>query len=126
MFRYAVLSAAALALLVPHLASAQEAPSSWSVEAKIGAVSDYRYRGVSLSGEDPVVQGGVTAWHSASGFYGSVWASTIEPYGLDANGEGAEVASLEVRRELALLDGIGVQQGGDQLGHALAGADDVG
>lgn len=90
MFRLAV-SSAALALVVPHHAPAQEAASSWSVEAKIGAVSDYRYRGVSLSGEDPAVQGGVTAWHSASGFYGSVWASTIEPYGLDANGEGAEV-----------------------------------
>ncbi len=91
MLRRIVLSTAVLLLFAPQIALAQQGASPWSVEAKIGAVTDYRFRGVSLSAGDPAVQGGVTAWHAGSGFYGSVWASTIEAYGLDASGEGAEV-----------------------------------
>lgn len=61
-----------------------------SVEGEIGVVSDYRFRGVSLSDDDPAVQGGLTA-SLASGAYGSVWASTIDEYGAGADGKGATV-----------------------------------
>ena len=40
-------------------------------------VSDYRYRGVSLSHGRPAVQGSVTLEHD-SGLYAEVWASTLE------------------------------------------------
>jgi uncharacterized protein (TIGR02001 family) len=41
-------------------------------------VSDYRFRGISLSGKDPAIQGGLEA--SANGFYAGVWASNIALY----------------------------------------------
>lgn len=39
-------------------------------------MSDYRFRGVSLSGGEPALQAGVTVEH-ASGLYVGTWASTI-------------------------------------------------
>lgn len=83
--------AALAGLVVATPAFARQTASPWSVETSVGVVSDYRYRGVSLSGEDPALQAGLTAWHASSGFYGSVWASTIEEYGLDSSGDGAEI-----------------------------------
>lgn len=79
----------ALALATAAPAVAQDA-GSWSVEGRIGAVSDYRDRGYALSAEDPVVQGEVTASH-ASGLYGGVWGSGIEEYGIGADGDGARI-----------------------------------
>ncbi len=84
----AVAFAAAVVVAAP--AAAQTADPAWTFAGTAGAVSDYRYRGISLSGEDIAVQGGLTASH-ASGFYGDVYVSSIEEYGLDANGDGSEV-----------------------------------
>ncbi len=42
----------------------------------IGGVTDYRYRGISQSRQQPALQGGVD-W-SANGFYVGSWASTIQ------------------------------------------------
>ncbi len=64
--------------------------SSWTLNGSVGAVSDYRFRGVSLSDERPALQAGLTASH-ASGFYGDVFVSTIDEYGIGADGDGAEV-----------------------------------
>jgi uncharacterized protein (TIGR02001 family) len=65
-------------------------PKGVSLDYDIGVVSDYRYRGLTLSDKAPAVQGGVTA-SAASGLYGSVWASTIDEYGVGADGKGATV-----------------------------------
>jgi uncharacterized protein (TIGR02001 family) len=46
------------------------------LSGEIGAVSDYRFRGVSLSGGHPAVQASVTAEHE-SGLYAGLWASTL-------------------------------------------------
>ncbi len=89
--RFPLLSVFALTLSAAPAATAQETPSGWSLETEIGVVTDYRFRGISLSGNDPAVQGGVTAWNAGSGLYGSVWVSSIEEYGLDASGDGAEI-----------------------------------
>lgn len=51
--------------------------SEISVSANVALVSDYRFRGVSLSGGDFAVQGGVDVAHS-SGFYVGTWASSLE------------------------------------------------
>ncbi|MGV9010005.1 TorF family putative porin [Brevundimonas sp.] len=64
--------------------------SDWSVSGTAGVVSDYRYRGYSLSGERPAFQGGLTAGH-ASGLYGDVFVSTIDEYGVGSDGDGADV-----------------------------------
>jgi uncharacterized protein (TIGR02001 family) len=47
--------------------------------------SDYVFRGVSLSEEDPAVQGSIDYTHD-SGFYGSIWGSNID-YGSDYDGD---------------------------------------
>jgi uncharacterized protein (TIGR02001 family) len=51
-----------------------EAPVVLSLD--LGAVSDYRFRGVSLSGRDPAIQGEVSAEHE-TGAHLALWGSTI-------------------------------------------------
>ncbi|WP_425994218.1 TorF family putative porin [Caulobacter sp. DWR1-3-2b1] len=75
--------------VTPFAALAAE-PAAMSLDYELGVVSDYRYRGLSLSDERPALQGGVTA-SLASGFYGSVRASTTDEYCAGADGEGATV-----------------------------------
>lgn len=58
-------------------AFAQDAPEDISVSANVALTTDYRFRGVSLSGGDPAIQGGITVSHS-SGIYVSTWSSSIE------------------------------------------------
>lgn len=73
--------AAALALpVVPTLAHADLA-------FNVGAVSDYRYRGISQTRLKPAVQGGVD--FSSGGFYLGAWGSTVK-WIKDAGG-GADV-----------------------------------
>lgn len=55
-------------------AAGAEAPVTLSLD--LGVVSDYRFRGVSLSGQDPAVQGEISAEHE-SGAHAGLWASTI-------------------------------------------------
>ena len=78
----ASLSLGTVALSTPVFAQekAEEAPEEATKPITItgGAtvVSDYRFRGVSLSGEDPTLQGTVTVAHE-SGFYVGVWGSGL-------------------------------------------------
>ena len=46
------------------------------VSGSVGAVSDYRYRGYSLSAGDPTLQAGI-AWDGASGAYAGLFASGV-------------------------------------------------
>lgn len=82
--------AAAAAFIPAGAALAQdgeaEADPSVTVAGSVGIVSDYRFRGVSLSGGDPAVQGGVTVTHD-SGFYVGTWASSIDDGGADIYGD---------------------------------------
>lgn len=68
----------------------QNAPftSEWALDVTAGAVSDYRYRGLSLSDSGPAAQARVTLSHR-SGVYGDAYLSTIDEYGVDADGKGA-------------------------------------
>ena len=67
-------------------AQAEVVPAQWSLSGEAGVVSDYRFRGISLSGRDPAVQGGLTVEH-ASGLYAGVWGSTIAETGAGADAE---------------------------------------
>lgn len=60
-------------------ASAVEAQEtkSWSFSGDVAAVSDYRYRGVSLTDNDPALQAEATI-SAANGLYGYGWASSID------------------------------------------------
>jgi uncharacterized protein (TIGR02001 family) len=60
----------------PALAQDAEEPSSVTVSGNVALVSDYRFRGVSLSDGDPAIQGGITVTHD-SGFYIGTWASSL-------------------------------------------------
>ena len=56
------------------LAATPAAAADWSAE--IGLVSDYRYRGLSLSNGKPAVQGTLSVEHD-SGAYAELWASSL-------------------------------------------------
>lgn len=60
-------------------AAATDQPAAtppYTLAFNVGAVTDYRYRGISQSHLDPALQGGVDFTHS-SGFYLGAWASSI-------------------------------------------------
>lgn len=57
-----------------------------TVTGGVTLVSDYRFRGVSLSGGDPALQGTVNINHE-SGFYIGTWASSIDDGGTDFYGD---------------------------------------
>ena len=80
------LAAMVTSLAVPSLTHAQDAAddSGVTVSANVALTTDYRFRGVSLSGGDPAIQGGVDVAHE-SGFYVGTWASSID--GGDTYGE---------------------------------------
>jgi uncharacterized protein (TIGR02001 family) len=90
MRRGVVALAAGAALAFGSGAFAEETPpvKAWSLSGNVGLVSDYQYRGYSLSGSDPAVQGGLTL-DGPHGFYFGVWGSAIEEYGVDGDGDGA-------------------------------------
>jgi len=68
-----VLAAALAASVLPTLALAEDSsPLSFNV----GAVSDYRYRGISQSRLGPALQGG--ADYAQGPFYAGTWLSTIQ------------------------------------------------
>ena len=80
------LAAAAAALLASTLAAPAAAADS-SVAFNVGAVTDYRYRGISQSRLKPALQGGVD--YTAGGFYAGAWGSTIQ--WIKDGGGGADV-----------------------------------
>lgn len=76
------LAAATTALLAVSVASTAQAqdtapPSDLEVSGEVALVTDYRFRGVSLSAGDPAIQGGIEVAHS-SGFYVGTWGSSID------------------------------------------------
>ncbi|MGB7373793.1 TorF family putative porin [Pontixanthobacter sp.] len=68
---------AACAVLSSTSAIAQEEDSSISVSANVALTSEYRFRGVDLSGGELAIQGGVDVAHD-SGFYIGTWASSLD------------------------------------------------
>jgi uncharacterized protein (TIGR02001 family) len=70
--------AAALLLVSGAVANAE-------VTGTVGVVSDYDFRGVSLSAKDPALQGSID-WASESGFYVGAWGSNID-YGPGVDGD---------------------------------------
>jgi uncharacterized protein (TIGR02001 family) len=63
---------------VPAFADEETAPpSEFTVTGNAVLVTDYRFRGLSLSGGDPAIQGSINLNHS-SGFYVGTWASSLE------------------------------------------------
>jgi uncharacterized protein (TIGR02001 family) len=57
-------------------AEEEEASGPFELELNLTGVSDYRFRGVSLSDKDPAFQPSITLSHE-SGLYASVWGSNV-------------------------------------------------
>lgn len=74
----ATLAAVAAMTSVPAFAQdTEEASGPIEVSGNVAIVSDYRFRGVSFSGGDFALQGGIDVAHE-SGFYVGTWGSTID------------------------------------------------
>lgn len=74
-----------MALAAPlHAQEAAEEEASFSVDAAVGLVSDYRFRGYSLSDKDPAIQPELAVSHT-SGIYAYVFGSTL------AENDGADI-----------------------------------
>lgn len=81
MIRLPIMTLAATAVAVlstPAAAQAAPAPDI-TISGGASVVSDYRFRGISQTDKDEALQGTFTVAHS-SGFYGTVWGSSIDDY----------------------------------------------
>jgi len=71
---------------VPAFADETDAPSDITVTGNVALVTDYRFRGLSLSGGDVAIQGSINVNHS-SGLYVGTWASSLEDSAVYGNAE---------------------------------------
>jgi uncharacterized protein (TIGR02001 family) len=67
----------ALVLSAP-VVSAEEGDSPHEFSANVALTTDYMYRGLTQSNEDPAIQGGFDYSYTPFGFYAGVWASSLE------------------------------------------------
>lgn len=65
------------ATATPAFAQEEEAEGPITISGGVTLISDYRFRGVSLSGEDFAVQPTITVSHE-SGFYAGLWGSNLD------------------------------------------------
>jgi uncharacterized protein (TIGR02001 family) len=77
------MSAAGAAVLCAGAAAAQDSP--WTITGTVGLTSNYMFRGISQTFNDPALFGSATFAHS-SGFYAGFWGSSID-FGDDADFE---------------------------------------
>jgi len=96
------LFALAFALALSGQAVAAEG-DDLEVDGEVALVSDYRFRGISLTGLEPALQAGVTVSH-ASGLYVGAWTSNISESGGGANAEVDFIAGFALEKGPASLD----------------------
>jgi uncharacterized protein (TIGR02001 family) len=80
--RFSMISFGALMLAstAPAMAQDETAPApAITINGSATVVSDYKFRGISQTDGNFAVQGGITISHE-SGFYASVWGSSIDDY----------------------------------------------
>ncbi len=79
-FKSMVLAVCAMLIAVPSIVSAEH-----SLSANVALTTDYVWRGISQTDEDPAIQGGFD-WEHSSGFSAGVWGSNVD-FGDDASME---------------------------------------
>lgn len=82
MLALASLAAPALTVATPAFAQEDETSGPLDIEFTLAAVSDYRFRGISLSDKDPAFQPELSISHE-SGVYLTLWGSNIADNGGD-------------------------------------------
>jgi uncharacterized protein (TIGR02001 family) len=85
LFAATLFASTALAATPAFAQDQTDPPSEFTFTGGATLVTDYRFRGLSLSGGDPAIQGTIGVSHS-SGFYVGVWASSLEQDPLDIYG----------------------------------------
>lgn len=70
------LLAIALVLSTPVVSAEGDSPHEFS--ANVALTTDYRFRGISQTSEDPALQGGFDYSYTPVGFYAGVWASNLD------------------------------------------------
>lgn len=99
-----VLAGAAFAA-TPAMAQDEETPIV-TVTGNVALVTDYRFRGVGLSGGDLAIQGGITL-NTAPGFYVGAWASSLA----DSPAYGEVELDLVGGWAGEVTDGVGIDVG---------------
>ena len=79
MYALALVASAYAAPAAAQDAAPEPAASPFTINGGATLVSDYRFRGISQTNRKPAVQGSFTVGH-ASGFYATVWGSSIDDY----------------------------------------------
>lgn len=75
--RFAILSGLApIVVLISPPVHAQEESPAITVSGGVTLISDYRFRGISLTGKDPAIQGTINLAHK-SGVYVGTWGSSL-------------------------------------------------
>lgn len=82
----ATLFAGSAMAATPAFADETDPPADITVTGNVTMVTDYRFRGISLSGGDAAVQGAINVNHS-SGFYVGAWGSSLEDSAVYGNME---------------------------------------
>ncbi len=77
----------AFALVCAATPAFADEEGAWSIEGNVAAMSDYVWRGVSQSQEDPAAQAELTLSHE-SGFYAGAFLSTVDFTGPDDEDDG--------------------------------------
>jgi uncharacterized protein (TIGR02001 family) len=95
-------SASLAVLMVATPALADDEASPVTINGTATVVSDYRFRGISQTDKLPALQGSITVSHE-SGFYASVWGSSVSGY---------VVSGLNTSQELDLILGFKKTSGG--------------
>jgi len=113
-----VLSAPLFAQETPAVAEAPAAPAAASLTYNLGAISDYRYRGISQTRLHPAVQGGADWTDPARGWYAGTWLSSIT-WARDAGGGGSVEMDVYGGKRGELGGGVSYDVG--VLGYAYPG-----
>lgn len=112
---FALAALALTAAATPALAQDDTAPPpAFKVTGGATLISDYRFRGLTQTNEEPAVQGTVTVT-TRPGFYAGTWASTIDG-GLDGStplltGYGSAEVDLFAGFTKTLPSGVGIDAG---------------
>jgi uncharacterized protein (TIGR02001 family) len=85
----------AAGLAVPSLAKAEEPASPHTLTANVGLYSQYVFRGLTQTDEEPALQGGFDYAHK-SGLYLGVWGSNVSWLSDDSTGFYEDGGSLEL------------------------------
>ena len=104
-----------LAISAAALPAVADEPASDSLSFNVGAVSDYRFRGISQTRFKPALQGGID-YAAANGFYIGTWASTIK-WIKDAGGDAPLEIDLYGGYTTELASGVTLDVGLLQYGY---------